>query len=64
MLWGGGLIGLAAATWCAFTVQTHFMDLALSVITVFVGTSVFAVVFIFLALLFYEIVVKAFLSDN
>lgn len=58
------LLGLAAATWYAFTAQTHFMDMALSVITVFVGTSIFAAMFIMPAVVFYAIVVWAFTSSN
>lgn len=58
------LLGLAAAIWYAFTAQTHFMDMAGAFIVMFVGTSIIAVVFIFLALTFYHLIVKSFLSDN
>ena len=58
------LLGLAAATWYALTAQTHFMDMAGASIVVFVGTSIIAVVFIFLALAFYHLIVKSLLSDN
>lgn len=58
------LLGLAAAIWYAFTAQTHFMDMAGAFIVMFVGTSIIAVVFIFLALAFYHLVLKLLLSDN
>ena len=65
LLWGGSLIGLAAAIWFVYVMPpSHFMDMALTFITMFVGMSFIAALWIFVALLFYEIVVRAFTSDN
>lgn len=61
------LLGLAAAIWFWYVMppsHLHFMDMALSVITIFVGVSFIAMVFIFLALAFYHLVLKPLLSDH
>ena len=59
------LLGLAAAIWFLYAGSpANFMDMALSVITIFVGVSFIAVVFIFLAHAFYHLVLKPLLSDN
>ena len=58
------LLGLGAAIWYAFTAQTNFMDMVLSSITVFVGVSIFAAMFVMGAVVFYAIVVWAFTSDH
>ena len=60
-----GLLGLAAAILFLYAGSAaNFMDMALSVITIFVGVSIIATVFIFLALVFYHLVLKPLLSDN
>ena len=59
------LLGLGAAIWYVFGgPPTNFMDTVLSFITMFVGASLIAAMFIMLAVVFYAIVVWAFTSDN
>ncbi|MDE0167001.1 MAG: hypothetical protein OXL36_18030 [Bryobacterales bacterium] len=65
MLWPSGLLGLAAAILFLYNSSpSHFMDMALSAIIIFVGVSCIAAVFIFLALMFYDIFMRLLSSDN
>ena len=58
------LLGLAAAIWFVHDSSSHFMDMALTFILMFVGTSFIAALLILSALVLYGIVVKTFSSDN
>ncbi|MDE0167000.1 MAG: hypothetical protein OXL36_18025 [Bryobacterales bacterium] len=59
-----GLLGLAAAIWFVHDSSSHFMDIALTFILMFVGTSFIAALLILSALVLYGIVVKTFSSNN
>lgn len=60
-----GLLGLGAAI-CFVSVPppSHFMDMALSFIGVFVGTGFIALIVISTALVFFTLVIRMFLSDD